>query len=76
MRCRSRLASESGEMDRARLRLSRGVTRGLENRDAGRQPTEGLLVSQILHPLHIMNIHDFSMPWRGGGGGGGDGPFP
>lgn len=67
MRCRSRLASESGEMDRARLRLSRGVTRGLENRDAGRQPTKGVLVSQII-PLHthIMNIHDFSMPWCGG----------
>lgn len=33
MRCRSRLASESGEMDSARLRLRRGVTRGLEKRD-------------------------------------------
>lgn len=48
MRCRSRLASESGEMDRARLRLSRGVTRGLENREAVRQSRKGVLVSQSL----------------------------
>lgn len=27
------LASESGEIDRARFRLNLGVTRGLENRD-------------------------------------------
>lgn len=30
---RSMLASESGEIDRARFRLNLGVTRGLENRD-------------------------------------------
>lgn len=52
IRCRSRLASESGEMDKARLRLRRGVTRGLENRDAVRQPTVGMLVSLIFHPPH------------------------
>lgn len=33
MVCRSMLASERGEMDRARLRLSLGVSRGLGNRD-------------------------------------------
>lgn len=32
------LASESGEIDRARFRLNLGVTRGLENRDtAGKE---------------------------------------
>ena len=31
--CRSMLASDSGEMDRARFLLSRGVSLGLENRD-------------------------------------------
>lgn len=29
------LASDSGEIDRARFRLNLGVTRGLENRDTG-----------------------------------------
>lgn len=45
MRCRSRLASESGEMDSARLRLRRGVTRGLEKRDTAGHPTQGLSAS-------------------------------
>lgn len=40
MRCRSRLASESGEMDSALLRLRRGVTRGLEKRDTAGQPSQ------------------------------------
>lgn len=35
MVCRSMLASDSGEMDRALFLLSRGVNRGLEKRDTG-----------------------------------------
>ena len=40
MRWRSRLASESGETDSARLRLRRGVTRGLEKRDTVEHPSQ------------------------------------
>jgi len=36
MVCRSMLASDSGEMDRALFLLSRGVSRGLEKRDTGK----------------------------------------
>lgn len=38
---RSMLASDSGEMDRARFRLNLGVTRGLENRDTVGKREEG-----------------------------------
>lgn len=42
MVCRSMLASDSGEMDSALFLLSRGVSRGLENREtANRGPDKG-----------------------------------
>lgn len=37
MVCRSMLASDSGEMDSALFLLSRGVSRGLENRDTAQR---------------------------------------
>lgn len=61
MRCRSRLASESGEMDRARLRLRRGVTRGLENRDAVTDNKRHVITSST----HIMKVQDLSIVWGG-----------
>lgn len=40
MVCRSMLASDSGEMDSALFLLSRGVSRGLENRDTRHKQTQ------------------------------------
>lgn len=40
---RSMLASESGEMDRARFLLSRGISLGLENRDTVDQQVDQVL---------------------------------
>lgn len=37
MVCRSMLASDSGEMDKALFLLSRGVSRGLEKRETGQK---------------------------------------
>lgn len=46
MVCRSMLASDIGEMDRARFRLSLGVSLGLGNRDTGEKKcTHELLLS-------------------------------
>ena len=41
MVCRSMLASDSGEMDSALFLLSRGVSRGLENRDTAQRRHKG-----------------------------------
>lgn len=65
MRCRSRLASESGEMDSARLRLRRGVTRGLENRDA---MTDNKRHVSVTNSTHITKVQDLSIVWCGGDG--------
>lgn len=65
MRCKSRLASESGEMDSARLRLRRGVTRGLENRDA---VTDKKRHVSVTSSIHIMKVQDLSIVWCGGDG--------
>lgn len=62
MRCRSRLASESGEMDSARLRLRRGVTRGLENREAVTDNKRHVITSST----HITKVQDLSIVWGGG----------
>jgi len=48
--CRSMLASDSGEIDRARFRLNLGVTRGLENRDTVGKREEGRMKHRLCEP--------------------------
>lgn len=42
------LASDSGEIDRARFRLNLGVTRGLENRETVERETLSKITSRLL----------------------------
>lgn len=49
---RSMLASDSGEMDRARFRLNLGVTRGLENRDTVGKREEGRKKQKVRQNQH------------------------
>lgn len=52
MVCRSMLASDSGEMDRALFLLRRGVRRGLEKRDTANKTTQSTSTVKILQLRH------------------------
>lgn len=53
MVCRSMLASDIGEMDRARFRFSLGVSLGLGNRDTGEKKCTRAFTESSLFPFFL-----------------------